>query len=680
MLAFALASRVAAAAAPLDVAETYFDRIGPVLANYSAAGWAFRADARRVYIKGDGDAAELVALFERDVQTGTLRYVSAAANTTFPAQFGAGRILLLGPGERDLYTDTSYHIAVLRADQETGVPALAQVTPDIVQRHSAMGVEALVVPPDGRHVYVGTRGAMVMYPRSSDGLLAPATFLPIERATPLVFWSLAVTADGRFLYAGGYDSPGNTDLLVFARDVGNGTLHLIQRVGDGVQGRIVGDAYAVAMSDDERQLYLANGQDPDSEVTVLARDANTGLLDLVQAVPHDPGGLGCATRIAASPDGTLIYTSCGDRLTVYHRTRATGRIAIVQLLRDGEGGVESIDGADAIQPSPDGRHVYVLASQDHAVTVFRHTCGDGVLDVGETCDDGNLTDGDGCDAACRIEPCFTCAGEPSACVPADGEHCDDGQPCTRDDVCSGGACVGTRVADGEPCDDGNACTVGDTCAGGKCTPHATLTCGPCEACDTARGCVGILHSGCLRSPVEGAHGRLSLERRSGGRVAVDWQWLGDRWTKTAQLGNPLGATGYRFCVFDDREGSNGFGRQRHVVLGASVPAAAKCGHRACWHRRPNGDFFFRDETHRGAIHSIVLTRARAGLPAVAVAGTGRAAAGSLPMKLPTTVQLSVDGVGCWQADLAIFVQHNDRGHFVGRAGLERSCPSCGPGE
>jgi cysteine-rich repeat protein len=45
------------------------------------------------------------------------------------------------------------------------------------------------------------------------------------------------------------------------------------------------------------------------------------------------------------------------------------------------------------------------------------SCGNGALNLGETCDDHNRADGDGCDHACRVETCFTCAGEPSTCGP-----------------------------------------------------------------------------------------------------------------------------------------------------------------------------------------------------------------------------------------------------------------------
>src|SRR5581483_8869809 len=103
-----------------------------------------------------------------------------------------------------------------------------------------------------------------------------------------------------------------------------------------------------------------------------------------------------------------------------------------------------------------------------------------------------------------------CAGQPA------GVACDDGDPCTTDDRCTGGeqgTCRGTRatcdgpcetgVCDpvtgcvrkptGTSCDDGDACTVGDHCAAdGACHSGNAATCtGPCltGTCDPAHGCV-----------------------------------------------------------------------------------------------------------------------------------------------------------------------------------------------
>ncbi|MBI5501708.1 MAG: hypothetical protein HY907_15800 [Deltaproteobacteria bacterium] len=103
-------------------------------------------------------------------------------------------------------------------------------------------------------------------------------------------------------------------------------------------------------------------------------------------------------------------------------------------------------------------------------------CGDRAAGAGEECDDGNLDPADGCDNACRFlchddadcpggAPCTVARCEPlgagRACRsgPApEGSSCDDGDPCTVDDVCAGGACAGPAM----DCDDGNSCTR-DTC-------------------------------------------------------------------------------------------------------------------------------------------------------------------------------------------------------------------------
>jgi len=69
------------------------------------------------------------------------------------------------------------------------------------------------------------------------------------------------------------------------------------------------------------------------------------------------------------------------------------------------------------------------------------------------CDDGNTADGDGCDATCRVEPCWTCSGDPSTCSPtADGGACEDGSPCTTGETCTAGLCTGGLPVE-PPCTD-----------------------------------------------------------------------------------------------------------------------------------------------------------------------------------------------------------------------------------
>jgi hypothetical protein len=99
---------------------------------------------------------------------------------------------------------------------------------------------------------------------------------------------------------------------------------------------------------------------------------------------------------------------------------------------------------------------------------------------------------------------------------SNGTGCNDGQMCTKMDICTNGVCGGTSyscspslcqatsVCDGSgctvtnkpnntTCDDGNPCTVNTTCQGGVCT-GTTYSCTPnqCQssaACDGAGGCL-----------------------------------------------------------------------------------------------------------------------------------------------------------------------------------------------
>ena len=59
------------------------------------------------------------------------------------------------------------------------------------------------------------------------------------------------------------------------------------------------------------------------------------------------------------------------------------------------------------------------------------------------CDDGNQSSGDGCDFLSRVEPCHSCSGAPSVCVPvADSTPCEHPSQCVAGGTCSAGVCTG----------------------------------------------------------------------------------------------------------------------------------------------------------------------------------------------------------------------------------------------
>jgi hypothetical protein len=82
--------------------------------------------------------------------------------------------------------------------------------------------------------------------------------------------------------------------------------------------------------------------------------------------------------------------------------------------------------------------------------------------------------------------------------PCAGGACDDGDPCTADDACVDGACVGVPVV----CDDGIDCTV-DRCVAGQCvaTPSdRRCDTGGCLVRTCAPGAPGADRAGCVAVP------------------------------------------------------------------------------------------------------------------------------------------------------------------------------------
>ncbi len=168
------------------------------------------------------------------------------------------------------------------------------------------------------------------------------------------------------------------------------------------------------------------------------------------------------------------------------------------------------------------------------------------------CSDGNACNGlEVCDPVlgCRAGTPVTCAPvdachEPGICSPAtgtctqpqrpDGSSCDDGDPCTRVDLCHVGSCEGfdpvicpvedachgpgecdtatgqclwPTLDDGTECDDGSRCTEGDVCLAGTCINSVSLACDDgipdtIDWCDPSSGCIHSSDRGTCDLPVE----------------------------------------------------------------------------------------------------------------------------------------------------------------------------------
>lgn len=147
-------------------------------------------------------------------------------------------------------------------------------------------------------------------------------------------------------------------------------------------GPVLDGAYCVATSPDGRHLYAAGYYD--GVIAVFSRDSTTGALSLTE-IQRDGvdsvDGLDSVMDVTVSPDGRHVYAvgEWDNGLAVFSRDSTTGRLAFVEVQKQGVGGVEGLEGAVAVEVSPDNRHVYVAGSFEDSVAVFSRDSTTGAL-------------------------------------------------------------------------------------------------------------------------------------------------------------------------------------------------------------------------------------------------------------------------------------------------------------
>jgi len=147
-------------------------------------------------------------------------------------------------------------------------------------------------------------------------------------------------------------------------------LHFIQARYDnlGLKGAI-----SVAISPDDKHVYVAS--EAEDALTVLSRDSLNGSLKLVEVERDGVGGvdgLNAAWSVVVSPDGEHVYVAGRDdsAVAVFSRNPASGALAFLEMEKQGVDGVDGISGAVGVDISPDGDYVYVAGFDSDAIAWF----------------------------------------------------------------------------------------------------------------------------------------------------------------------------------------------------------------------------------------------------------------------------------------------------------------------
>jgi len=283
-------------------------------------------------------------------------------------------------------------VLVLSRNPSTGALTLLQVLQDGVGGVDGLsGTRALALSPDGRHLYAAgllDNAITVLTRDTATGLLTPGQIVRDGvGGVDGLSWvaTLTMSPDGRHLYAA---SLVDRAVTAFTRDETSGTLAPLGMIRNGDPGISGLDRpELLAMSPDGNSLYLASSHA--NALVVFRRDTTAGTLTLLQLLQDGAGGvdgLEGAYSVAVSPDGNHVYAAgkYENALSIFQRNPANGSLSFLASLRDGMGGVEGLGGVNGLAFSRDGAYLYVAADMDNSLSLFERSANSGGLTYRET--------------------------------------------------------------------------------------------------------------------------------------------------------------------------------------------------------------------------------------------------------------------------------------------------------
>ena len=246
------------------------------------------------------------------------------------------------------------HPADLQEVQKFGSDLLSSVT-------------SIVISPDGKFLYAAAFNADLVAICKRDaatGKIALEETITTPELDAAV--SVRLSRDGAYAVASAFAADAVT---LFKRDPKKGGLTVLDTARDGVDGNDGLDFVIDAnFSQDNRFLFTTANEG------LGVYQVKADKLSFVQSL--NAGGLLQGVRAATpSPDGAWLYAPAylSGTLGVLRPDPVTGQLEVVQLLKDGEDGMNALDGVFRVGCSADGKHVYASAGRfkgDQAISVF----------------------------------------------------------------------------------------------------------------------------------------------------------------------------------------------------------------------------------------------------------------------------------------------------------------------
>ncbi|MFC1798577.1 beta-propeller fold lactonase family protein [Thermodesulfobacteriota bacterium] len=387
----------------LTYVEVHKDELYNVDGLNGAVDVAVSPDGKHVYAAGSIDNA--VAVFSRDATLGQLTFVESHVDgaSGVDGLGGASAIAISADGNHVYVTGNSDNaVAVFSRDATSGHLTFVESHVDDASGVDGLGgASAVAISADGKHVYVtgNSDHAVAVFSRNTtSGQLTFVEFHKdeVDGADGLNQASaVEVSPDGNHLYVG--TSAFDYTVALFGRNATTGELSFL---GDSYNVSGLSSTDAISISSDGKHLYAAS--DAEHGVETFSRNAAGGQVTLVEVHRDGVGGVDGLLQsrdIIIEPDGKYAYAAgFGENaVAVFSRNATSGQLTFVEAQKNGVNGVDGLYGASAIAVSPDEKNLYVAGYDDDAVAVFQinplDTDLDGLYDSVET-NTGTYVDAD----------------------------------------------------------------------------------------------------------------------------------------------------------------------------------------------------------------------------------------------------------------------------------------------
>ena len=232
---------------------------------------------------------------------------------------------------------------------------------------------SVAVSPDGKFLYVSafqSASHIVFRQDATTGDLEHVQTI-VDPALLLGATALRLSPDGEMAAAAAFQS---SAVVLYGRDSATGKLtKLDSKTDDDLQERSLGFAIDAIFSPDGRFVYVLNALGAVVPFEIIGKGQNRQLSLKTPLVSRD---LRNVRSLAFHRSGETAFATGAqaDTLVVLGRDAESGELTIRQVVRDGEGTIEGLDGAFGVAVSPDGKFVYSISGRfdgDTAVGTYR---------------------------------------------------------------------------------------------------------------------------------------------------------------------------------------------------------------------------------------------------------------------------------------------------------------------